>query len=451
MSLDISRKDTICAMSSAHGIGAIAIVRASGPRAHEIFHRMFRKKSGVSKPGRAMHGAVVNQRGEMIDDVMAIVFAKGRSFTGEESCEIHCHGNGIIVDEILQTLVAHGARLAEPGEFSMRAVLSGKIDLAQAESIKDLIHAKSIAAKDVALKGVQGGLRDLTSGIRHDIVATLAEIEARMDFPDEELGGYDRQHLVATLDRSIAILKKLLMNAPRALRLHEGARVVICGAPNAGKSTLLNRLCEEEKAIVHETAGTTRDVIEANVVWDGIPITLIDIAGIRAGVLASAIEKIGIDRAFLEINRAQLVVWLADGTRSAPFGDEMISDALRTITVPVLRVINKSELVNAQSEYIAISAKLGLHIEELKSAMLRHIKVSDQIGELYITRARQRDELMAALSGLEHGREALVGGMVDEVITSELRAAGLSFDRLFGTELAEDVLDKIFSEFCIGK
>lgn len=261
MSLDVGCKDTICALSSAQGYGAIAIVRASGPLAKEIFFSSFKKNRGEIRPGRAMHGEVLDQGSRLIDDVMAILFDGKNSFTGEDSFEIHCHGNQLIVDEILKTLCQKGARLAEPGEFSMRAVLNGKIDLTQAESIADLIHAKSKAAQAVALSGIKAGLFKKTEPVRKTLVSLLAEIEARMDFPDEELGGYDKSHLLANLLSAINILDELLAHADEALLIQNGARVVICGLPNAGKSTLLNRLCGKDRAIVHETAGTTRDVI----------------------------------------------------------------------------------------------------------------------------------------------------------------------------------------------
>lgn len=455
MSLDIARKDTICALSSAQGHGAIAIVRASGPQAERIFARIFKKNRGEIKPFMAMHGDVVDETGEVIDDVMAIFFPGSRSFTGEPSFEIHCHGNQLIVEQILQALCAMGARLAEPGEFSMRAMLNGKIDLAQAESIADLIHAKSELAKRVALKGVKGGLKEKTENVREIIISVLAEIEARMDFPDEDLGGYDRKHLIEKIALAISTLTGLLANAHHALKLHEGARVVICGRPNAGKSTLLNRLCGEERAIVHETAGTTRDVIEAHMVIDGVPVVLVDVAGLREAPESEPIERIGIERAIFELTRAQLIIWLADCTVKDPFGDRMIGDTLKDIDVTVIRVLNKAELREdalAVHDGFAISAKMGLGISDLLGELQRRLlgKISEA-SEMFITRARQRDELNSALVSLREAHVAMSLGMVDEVVTSELRQAGLAFDRLFGTELSEDILDRIFSEFCIGK
>jgi tRNA modification GTPase len=453
MSLDISCEDTICALSTAHGCGAIAIVRMSGPESLTIFGKIFSKK-GEIRPGRAMHGLVIDQHGQQIDDVMALIFEGSRSFTGENSAEIHCHGNPIIIDQILGLLCALGARLAKPGEFSMRALLNGKIDLAQAESIADLIHAQTSAAKDAALQGVKGGLAQKTISVQEMLISVLAEIEARMDFPDEELGGYDKEHLLARLGEGIELLKNLLSSATYGIKLHEGARIVICGLPNAGKSTLLNQLCGEERAIVHNSAGTTRDVIEARIDLDGVPVVMVDVAGIRTVDEKNEVEQIGINKAFQELEKAHAIMWLADATEPLPFQDPTIRERLKNSSVPIIHVLNKADLVPKINENpaITISAKHAQGLNELK-ARLKKIVIGDaQLpSEIFITRARQRDEISLALEGLVEAHHALKMGLVDEVITSELRAAGLAFDRLFGTDLSENVLDKIFSEFCIGK
>lgn len=456
MSLDIECKDVICALSSAPGVGAIGVIRASGPMAFSILKKIFRRHhSGETRPFLATHGCVIDEHGAMIDDVLAIYFPHGKSFTGEECFEIHCHGNGLIVDQILSLICRHGARLAEPGEFSLRAVLNDKIDLTQAESIADLIHAKSEQARDVALKGLRGGLRKKLDPTYQAIVAVLAEIEARMDFPDEDLGTYDKEHLSLLLHTSIEELDQLLINAEHALRLHEGARLVICGLPNAGKSTLFNRLCQEERAIVHETAGTTRDVIEMAFKINGIVVVAVDVAGIRHERDTDAIERMGIERAYLELDRAHIIIWLADSTTDAPFGDPFIENQLRHVSAPVLRVLNKVELLKdapRRSDALFISAKEGIGIDELKELIFAHLtRNNSPNGELFITRARQRHEIEEARDALVTARMALLENLADEVITSELRQAGIAFDRLFGTQMAEDVLDKIFKDFCIGK
>lgn len=454
MSLDIACKDTICALSSGQGRAALAVIRVSGPRAWEILQAVFcRTKKSELKPFMAMRGQALDKEARIIDDVMALYFKQGQSFTGEESFELHCHGNSVIVDQLLRALCDAGARLAEPGEFSMRAMLNGKIDLAQAESIGDLIHAESVAAKDVALKGVLGGLGARSSPVREIIISVLAEIEARMDFPDEELGSVDRDRLGEDLQKAISDIGNILSRSAFSIRLHEGARVVICGLPNAGKSTLLNRLCGEERAIVHESAGTTRDVIEARMTIGGVPVIIVDVAGIRARKEASDIESIGISKAFFELDRADVIIWLADCTLSDPFGDEEIKTKLSSLKTPIIKVLNKADLKNLrEKDALPISASNGLGIEDLNGALHKLLVGENNHGsEMYITRARQRDELILARAALIEAHIALEKHMVDEVVASELRAAGLAFDRLFGTTLDEDVLDRIFSQFCIGK
>jgi tRNA modification GTPase len=453
MSLDIACIDTICALSSAPAPAALAIVRASGPQAQLILSRIFHSKA-TFKALKALHGTVCDSNNNAIDDCVALFYEAEQSFTGEQSFEIFCHGNPLIIDEILKTLCAHGARLAQAGEFSMRALLNKKINLAQAESIADLIHAQSLAAKNLALKGVQGILHKHCAPIQKNIIAALAEIEARMDFPDEDLASYDRAHIRNLIINSCEHIDKLLKQASYALKLHEGIRLVICGLPNAGKSTLFNRLCNSDRAIVHESAGTTRDVIEARITIAGIPITLVDVAGIREVGAEHAIEKLGIERAYDEIRQAQLVIWLADYNAKEPFSDAIISEKLYSADALVVRVLNKvdSDEILYGDDNFRISARLNLGIDKL----LAHIEFllrgpQAQNSELFITRARQRDELLEAKDALLEALKALDDYWADEVITAELRRAGCAFDRLFGSFLSEDVLDTIFSQFCIGK
>jgi tRNA modification GTPase len=454
MTLDLGRKDTICALSSAVGRAALALVRVSGPEANGILARIFRKKSGELKPFTASLGDIISHD-RMLDEVMVVSFPDGRSFSGEPSFEIHCHGNPIIVDEILALICQNGARLAKPGEFSLRALLSGKIDLAQAESIADLIHAQSHEAKESALLGLKGGLYEKTAAVRESIITSLAEIEARMDFPDEELGVYDHRALKTTLQEAMNMLDRLLDHAAYSIKLHEGVRVVICGAPNAGKSTLFNQICGEERAIVHESAGTTRDVIEGRVNLSGIAVTLLDVAGLRDVDAEGHVERIGIEKAKAEIRRADLIIWLADGTLPNPFGDFLVTRALEEATCPVLRVLNKADVARpkqGENYDFAISAHSGLGLAEVLARVSSLLSLGEyKSGELFVTRARQRDELKEVRHALGETKKALEDGMVDEVIAGELRRAGLAFDRLFGSDLSEMVLDRIFSQFCIGK
>jgi tRNA modification GTPase len=455
MSIDIARNDTICAAASGAGYSALAIVRVSGAQVSHLLAKIFRKKKSTPiKPFVATRGEIFRpESGAVVDDVIVVFYPCDKSFTGEESLEINCHGNPLVVEEILQVLCQHGARLAQPGEFSLRACLNGKINLAQAESIADLIHAKSLEAKQSALNGLRDGLFERTKNAREIIIGVLAEIEARMDFPQEDLGVYDAGHMLAKIRMAEVELARIIASSQHSLKLHEGVRIVICGLPNAGKSTLLNRLCGEQKAIVHEAAGTTRDVIECHMILGGMPVVLVDVAGIRDHLVAGDIEQIGIDKALNEIAKAEIILWLADATVAQPFSDERIGQLVQGKSV--IRVLNKIELIPklvAPPECVAISAQQNLGVDNLLNKITSML-VGDTLGqgEMFVTRARQRDELLQACASLKEAYVALEKGMVDEVISQELRLGGLALDRLFGTTLGEDVLDKIFSEFCIGK
>lgn len=452
MSLDLAQNDTICALATPRGVSALALVKVCGKDVQTIAKKIFSK---TLNPFMATHGQLKDSFGNVIDDVICIFYPKEKSFVGQDTLEINCHGNPLIVDEIINALKKYQVRLARPGEFSLRAVLNKKIDLSQAEGILDLIHAKSEVAKNTALKVLRGGLSKKCAPIYDCMVEVLAHIEARMDFVEDDLGGYDKNFLVKKLESALDMLKDLLKNSDYAVKLHEGVRIVICGLPNAGKSTLLNTLSKEEKAIVHEKAGTTRDVIEANILIDGIPVSIIDVAGIRDLSLAEDIEQIGIKKAFTELERADLVIWLSDATMETPFEDETIKSFLSNYAKPVLKVLNKIELVtiNEQSaDMLYISAKEKINIDVLLNQLSKRlVKENLSLDEIYVTKTRQKEELLDCLSSLNLALDALKQSLIDEIISSELRNAGFALERLLGTKFSEDILDKIFSEFCIGK
>lgn len=456
MLLDLNHRDTIVAQGSGKGRSALGIVRLSGPQTPLLLAHFFDAKMLIEKPSSLFRRTLCDEKKHMVDDVMAVYFAPKKSFTGEESAEIYCHGNPLIISEILRLACHFGARLAMPGEFSRRAMLNGKLNLAEAESIADLIHARSLEAKQAALLGLKGGLFDKTKNAREILIGVLAEIEARMDFPDEDLGSYDGFWLSKKILLAVHEIDMLLQHAGRSLKLHEGMRIVICGAPNAGKSTLLNRLVGEDKAIVHADAGTTRDVIECHLILQGMPVVLLDVAGIREAHQACSVEQIGIEKAFYEIEKADGIIWLWDACCEHPFADDEFLQKLKGVhDRPVLKVINKIELnpvLISQHDVLTLSAKTGEGVDKLFTKLHEIAAMDDaEEGDLVITRTRQKEELITAKDAFLKAHEALGLGLADEIITSELRLAGCAFDRLFGTNLSEDVLDKIFSEFCIGK
>jgi tRNA modification GTPase len=501
LGMDVGRRDTICALATPQGKSAIALVRVSGPKAHDVQSVVFKAKR---KPADDEPRFFMAQLGDVfgneqhLDEAVCTAFPAGKSYTGEPSFELALHGNPLIAASTIKALVAAGCRLAEPGEFTLRAFLSGKLDLAQAEAVCDVISARSEAAAQTALKMLKGGLEQTLAPVYSTIINTLAEIEARLDFPDEGLSEAHTAALVADLKRANSTLDTLLKSATLGRRLMEGARVVLYGAPNAGKSTLMNALLGEERAIVHESPGTTRDVLEANWVVEGIPVMLIDVAGIRSGEEVGPVEAMGIERAERELARADLVLFLEEmpsqhchaseswdldqGRRdernhsfsksNAPATQTVALDAClrrhdngeanhsfpKSTEAPYIRVFTKADLGNQPrlshepSNPCVISAKTGDGLAQLKQRIAAHLGAYDaHADEVVLTKERQREEVAAAADALQGASALLRARSADELVCHELRESGAALDRLLGRALNETVLDLIFSRFCIGK
>ena len=448
--------ETICALATPPGQSALAIIRVSGPEALAIKSQIFRPKKTPQKHFVATRGDVLD-----LDDAVCVSFPEDKSFTGEPSFELYLHGSPIISQRVLEALQALGARGARPGEFSLRAYLSGKIDLCEAESICDLISARSEQAAQAALRNLKGGLSNYLEPTRVNLIDILCEIEARLDFPDENLGQLQKEILSNKIQNCLDTLNKLLKSAQLGKRLTEGARVVLLGRPNAGKSTLLNALLGEDKALVHETPGTTRDIIEANWVLNGVPIILVDVAGIRESENLDPVERLGIERAKQELDKADLILSLREP------GQERVK--LNFVGVPVIEIETKIDLdrhceepkTTQQSSLdcfallamtIKISAKTGQGLENLRQQIIQ-ILLGDNfnLGEVMLTKIRQKEEVQKAHECLVEAKEALKRGEPDEVLAFELRSAGNALDRLLGKSLNEEVLNLIFSRFCIGK
>jgi tRNA modification GTPase len=457
---DLDRKDTICAPATAPGDAALAIVRVSGRDADAVRARVFRKKRGgeqrpfVATLGEVLDASAVGTEASapLLDEALCTAFPDGRSYTGEPAFELCLHGGRSRVASTLRSLVAAGCRLAEPGELTLRAVLNGRMDLSEAEAVEDLIGARSDEAARAALRNLRGGLAAVLEPARGGVVEVLAELEARLDFPDEELGSAAAETLVARLDDADAALTRLLDGARLGRRLMEGARVVLYGLPNAGKSTLLNALVGEERALVHESPGTTRDVLEAETVFGGVPALLVDVAGVREGGDIHPVEQLGIERAKDELERADVQLLVVDGTS----GDA--SDAADALAAgardDALVLFTKRDLGAPPTVdgALAVSARSGDGSAALRAQLRERLTgAQGPRDEALLTRARQREETERALQALRSGRAALAAGEVHEVVASELRRAGAALDRLLGRSLDEDVLDVVFERFCIGK
>jgi tRNA modification GTPase len=441
---------TIAAISTAFGEAAIAVLRVSGPEAVVIAGRIFRGRSLVEElMPRVQHlGRIFDERGT-VDEVLLSVHRAPASYTGEDVVEIQCHGGILVTRRILDLLLAHGAIAAEPGEFTRRAFLNGKMDLTQAEAVMDLIRAQTDLAMRAATEQLEGRLGRHIVELKQTLLSVLAHVEAHIDFPDEDIDPQTGAALLARIDAMREEVARLLRTADQGQILREGLRTVIYGEPNAGKSSLLNRLLGYERAIVSHVPGTTRDTLEEVVNLRGIPVRLIDTAGIRES--HDEVESAGIERTKQSLARAALALRVVDASQPPRGGDINFGD------VPELLILNKCDLgIDAEwkeKEGIRISCKTGDGFDALTraifdSAMQGAARPEDHFVAI---NARHQACLKLAADYLQAARGAFEKGLSPEYIAVELRAALNAVGDVAGRVDAEDLLGEIFSTFCIGK
>lgn len=457
--------DVIVARSTASGPAALAVVRLDGRGASDVARRLFHPAGAaqpVAHPRRAVFGRWVDPAtGEGIDEGITLFFAAPASYTGNDLVEFHCHGGPIPSARLIEASLALGARLAEPGEFTRRAFLNGKLDLAQAEAVADLINAQTDLAARMARTQLAGGLSAQVGAIRERLILLAAEIEARIDFPDEDIEPEDRDRLQSLFDEAASSIAALLETHRRGRILREGARVALVGAPNAGKSSLLNALARMERAIVTPHPGTTRDTIECTIDLRGIPLTLIDTAGLRSS--SDPVERIGIERAVAEIERADLVILVHNVTEKNPPALAG-AEAAPVSREPDLIVYNKIDLVpdfnllacpwiTDPDRAAAVSCTQGTglpRLEEVIASRLFQSSSSDSDLGLAIN-VRHYDLLSAAQGSLALACEGFLSGLSGELVMVDLREALDAVDRIVGLSAGEEILDRLFGEFCIGK
>jgi tRNA modification GTPase len=456
------RQDTIAAVATPFGMAGVGIIRISGPEALNIARRIFQPahKNCPWKTHHLYHGDIISTGGNTLDEVLISFMRKPRSFTGEDIIEINCHGSPLIIQSIMAQLMELGCRLARPGEFSERAFFNNRLDLSQAEALAAMVAAKSAKAYAIGLAQLKGSLSKEIEALRAQVIDALAGLEAAIDFT-EDTSMEEIPALPPQIDQALERIKLLLSSYRTAKAYTEGIKVVITGKPNVGKSSLLNTLTGRKKAIVTDLPGTTRDLITDTINVSGIPVNLIDTAGIREP--QNVIEKEGIDLVWESLADTDVVIIILDGSKPLTDEDKVIIDknkdgniiaAINKIDLPPAWEINTMEpLVPQGKKILKISAKFGAGLEELKNTIIDLSGNSDDknTGSSMITNMRHKLALEKAHKNIQAAKESIASGMSAEFAAFDLREALDSLDEITGKKINDEILDKIFSSFCIGK
>jgi len=452
--------DTIVALSTPPGVGAIGVIRLSGPKAIAISEKILPGIKLQEAVSHTMHFGIVRDGDTVLDEIVAGIFRAPHSFTREDVVEISCHGSPYILQKVLQLLLSKGARLAKPGEFTMKAFLNGRFDLSQAEAVSDLIASETQAAHDLAMNQMRGGFSNELKTLREELVHFASLIELELDFSEEDVEFANRPQLLSLLD----MIQKKIVTLCESFRLgnvlKNGVSAVIAGRPNAGKSTLLNALLNEERAIVSEMPGTTRDTIEETLIINGIAFRLTDTAGIREAL--DSIEKQGVERTMQKIEQASIVIYLFDADEFSP---DVVSEDLLKLKkgndIPILPVANKID-ISEELEYInkfnrieglsLISAKNGHGIAELKKRLYNTVLHGRNVNEgVILSNARHYEALQATHINLLAAQKGIETKLSGELVASDIRSALNHLGEITGEVTTDDLLGNIFGKFCIGK
>lgn len=459
--------DTIIALASPAGIGAVSLIRVSGPRAIEITDTLFESIHNKKLRTQATHtihlGHIVDQQ-RVIDQVLISIFKNPNSYTGEHVIEINCHGSPYIQQEIIQLFLKHGCRVADSGEFTLRAFLNGKMDLSQAEAVADLINSKSEAAHQIAIQQMRGGITNQLQGLRQQLLDFASLIELELDFSGEDVEFANRAQFNKLIDQIKEVLKKLIDSFAYGNAMKNGIPVAILGAPNVGKSTLLNSLLNEERAIVSDIAGTTRDAIEDEVIIDGIAFRFIDTAGIRT--TDDKIESIGIQKAYEKAEEAQLIIFLIDAQQFSTTQTSILKEfnqiKQRMGDKRLLVIANKIDLISPETlasikkfipESLGLSAKNDKDLKALKSNLLALVNTG-ALGsnEVIVTNSRHFEALSLALESIAAVAAGMQNNTPSDLIAIDIRECLRHLGMITGEyDVDQDILGNIFSNFCIGK
>ena len=449
--------DTIIALATPQGVSGLAVIRLSGKDSIDITDKVFAGKRLIDQPTHSVHFGTIGEQNKIIDEVLVTVFKEPNSFTKENSAEISCHGSPVIIRQIIKLFLKNGARLAEPGEFTKRAFMNGRFDLAQAEAVADLIHAENDNARQAALNQMRGGFSNEITHLREELIHFASLIELELDFGEEDVEFAKRDDLLLLVGKVQSYLTRLIASFDQGNVIKNGIPTVIAGKPNAGKSTLLNALLNEEKAIVSEIPGTTRDVIEDEITLGGVTFRFMDTAGLRE--TQDVIEALGVSRTHERMKIAALILYLFDLSNTTIEEIAIEEARLKAIGRPYIKVGNKVDKASKQllsaindQDFVLISASSKTNLETLKKEILSKVNIQEvKQGDVLVTNLRHYQKLTETNEALERVVTGLNSGITGDFLAMDIRQALHFLGEITGTITSDDLLENIFANFCIGK
>jgi len=449
--------DTIIALATPQGVSGLAVIRLSGKDSIDITDKVFAGKRLIDQPTHSVHFGTIGEQNKIIDEVLVTVFKEPNSFTKENSTEISCHGSPVIIRQIIKLFLKNGARLAEPGEFTKRAFMNGRFDLAQAEAVADLIHAENDNARQAALNQMRGGFSNEITHLREELIHFASLIELELDFGEEDVEFAKRDDLLLLVGKVQSYLTRLIASFDQGNVIKNGIPTVIAGKPNAGKSTLLNALLNEEKAIVSEIPGTTRDVIEDEITLGGVTFRFMDTAGLRE--TQDVIEALGVSRTHERMKIAALILYLFDLSNTTIEEIAIEEARLKAIGRPYIKVGNKVDKASKQllsaindQDFVLISASSKTNLETLKKEILSKVNIQEvKQGDVLVTNLRHYQKLTETNEALERVVTGLNSGITGDFLAMDIRQALHFLGEITGTITSDDLLENIFANFCIGK